>query len=769
MEKNEREIPDPERFEVSPSVLWIDRLMTRVIQLGGILVVAAVLLILAFIAGEVVPLFGKPRIRPVLTATLPSDHQVAAMGMDDHAELPFFASTSLDVLFLDTVETGTAGNRGAFYVSPGLPADFDTTVVDYYRRTGDLVAGSADGRLALVRVTYRTDFPDGRTRRTDASLEPVGLFDIGIPGLPVELLGYGDGTRKRLAAVIQSVDGMPRLFALRIEQERTLLGEGKLVGGEQVDLTDLLDGTPQKVLIPWEADAILVATAEGEVIYLFDDPDGGFGLRQRFSPFSDLPNPRIASIDFILADVSMVVTSETGETRTFSLYRDPEQGIRIWDHFRSFSPLDGGARFVSQSMRNRAFLIGRERFAAIRYNTTGRTRAEFDLPFTARRAILGPRYNGMLFLDTENTVHWWELEDPHPRASWSTYFGRLRYEGQEDAGYVWQSSGATDDFESKLSMVPLIIGTLKGTLYAMLFSLPIALLAAIYTSQFLKPELKRVVKPIMEIMASLPSVVLGFIAALWLAPLVSNAVPSVVSAVACMVAAAFAAGTLHERLPQVVRRRIPEGWEFLVFTPFMLLSAWLGWHLGAWVERFAFVVLDPTTGLRVADFRLWFTNVYGGEFEQRNSLVVGIVMGFAVIPLIFTITEDSLSNVPESFRSGSLALGASRWQTAIRVVVPTAAAGIFSAVMIGLGRAVGETMIVVMATGNVPVTDFNIFTGMRTLSANIAVELPEAPWRSTLYRSLFLGSLLLFLFTFVVNTVAEIMRQGLRERFKAVE
>jgi phosphate transport system permease protein len=148
---------------------------------------------------------------------------------------------------------------------------------------------------------------------------------------------------------------------------------------------------------------------------------------------------------------------------------------------------------------------------------------------------------------------------------------------------------------------------------------------------------------------------------------------------------------------------------------------------------------------------------------------VGFVMGFAVIPIIFTITEDALSNVPEAFRSGSLALGASRWQTAVRVVVPTASAGIFSAVMIGLGRAVGETMIVVMATGNTPVTEFNPFTGMRTLSANIAVELPEAPYLGTLYRTLFLGALVLFLLTFLINTVAEILRQRLREKYRAVE
>jgi len=143
-------------------------------------------------------------------------------------------------------------------------------------------------------------------------------------------------------------------------------------------------------------------------------------------------------------------------------------------------------------------------------------------------------------------------------------------------------------------------------------------------------------------------------------------------------------------------------------------------------------------------------------------------MGFAVIPIIFTITEDALSNVPKTLVSGSLALGASRWQTALHVVLPTAFPGIFSAVMVGLGRAVGETMIVVMATGNTPIMDFNIFSGMRTLSANIAVELPEAPYLSTLYRALFLGALVLFVMTFIVNTIAEIIRQRLREKYRTV-
>lgn len=151
-------------------------------------------------------------------------------------------------------------------------------------------------------------------------------------------------------------------------------------------------------------------------------------------------------------------------------------------------------------------------------------------------------------------------------------------------------------------------------------------------------------------------------------------------------------------------------------------------------------------------------------YVQRNALVVGFVMGFAIIPIIYTIAEDALSAVPEHLRSASLGAGATQWQTAVRIVIPTAMSGLFSALMIGLGRAVGETMVVLMAAGNTPVMSWNVFEGFRTLAANIAVELPEAVRNSTHYRTLFLAALVLFAMTLVVNTLAEVVRQRFRRR-----
>ena len=174
------------------------------------------------------------------------------------------------------------------------------------------------------------------------------------------------------------------------------------------------------------------------------------------------------------------------------------------------------------------------------------------------------------------------------------------------------------------------------------------------------------------------------------------------------------------------------------------------------------------SSLLLGDHRIWLKQVFDVTYDQRNALVVGLAMGFAVIPIIFTIADDSLSNVPEHLKASSLALGATLWQTALKVILPTASPGIFSAIMIGFGRAIGETMIVLMATGNTPVMDWSMFNGFRALSANIAVELPEAPEGGTLFRILFLAAFLLFVMTFFINTLAELVRLRLRKRYQGL-
>ncbi len=197
------------------------------------------------------------------------------------------------------------------------------------------------------------------------------------------------------------------------------------------------------------------------------------------------------------------------------------------------------------------------------------------------------------------------------------------------------------------------------------------------------------------------------------------------------------------------------GAEVLLYMVAILAGIGICFQLGGWWEALLFG----------GDFQAWLLETSGLRYDQRNAIVVGLAMGFAVIPIIFSIAEDAFSNVPRNLVAGSLALGANRWQTVTRVVLPTASPGIFSGIIVGFGRAVGETMIVLMATGNTPIMDWNPFNGFRTLSANIAVEIPEAPHGGTLYRTLFLAALMLFVITFLINTFAELIRQRLRKRY----
>ncbi|MBZ0088820.1 MAG: ABC transporter permease subunit, partial [Thermoanaerobaculia bacterium] len=389
------------------------------------------------------------------------------------------------------------------------------------------------------------------------------------------------------------------------------------------------------------------------------------------------------------------------------------------------------------------------------FSTSQRTLWRGPSPVAEATAMLiSPKGNGA-FIASARELAYVEIDNPHPEVSWRALFGKVWFEGYQKPEYVWQSTGGTDDFEAKLSLTPLIVGTLKGTVYSLLIAIPLAILGAMFASQFLHPKVLGYVKPTVEIMAALPSVVLGFLAGLWLAPALEQAFPALVLAIVVLPLLVWATGLAWQRVPRRIRGRYPAGSEIVLYLLAVALGTWLCIELSAGFERLAFG----------GSFQAWLLEATGLRYDQRNAVVVGLAMGFAVIPIIFAISEDAFSNVPRNLVAGSLALGANRGQTVTRVVLPTASPGIFSAVMIGFGRAIGETMIVLMATGNTPILDLSAFNGFRTLSANIAVEIPEAPHGGTLYRALFLAALLLFVLTFLVNTAAELVRQRLRRKY----
>jgi len=770
----------PERFIVSRGTLRWDRFMNSAIVFGGIGIVVAVFGIFAFIGLEIAPLFQGARIheKSVVELAAPTE---AVTGLDEWSEMPFRYDGGTEVVFQPV------GKGAAQKIATGLPATTQVTARSYDAPKGRMLIGTADGQVGFFGIQY-TSTQEAAGRIITPAIKADALLPLRDPATPAPVvdIAYADSGDRKLFVAIQEVNGQRSLVTMGLRQKKTLMGKGAVGVDRRDDLTALLAGAhPVKVLAGGTADSLLVLTDVGEVFYFYL-LSSGWELRQRFKPFG---GEQVAGMNFLFGDVSVACHDSTGKVRIFSLFIPAGGTMRTFGQTKEFQPIAGAITYFRASPRNKSFLVGNARECALCYATTASVRRKVKLPFEAVSVVMDSKAEHLGFLDKGGKLHLYEVSDPHPEAGIGAFFGQVWYEGFAKPKYEWQSTSGTDDFEPKLSLVPLIIGSLKGTLYAMLFAVPIALLAAVYTAQFLDPAMKRIVKPAMEIMASLPSVVLGFLAALWLAPLIETRVPSVLLLVCAVPLSAVLLGVIWGHLPIVHRNRLPKGGEYLLLAPVLALLCWAGWQLGPVLERLCFVAVMPD-GSQIADFRLWWPQFTGMPYDQRNCLVVGFMMGFAVIPVIFTIAEDALSNVPPALTSASEALGASRWQVVRTVVLPIASAGIFSALMIGFGRAVGETMIVVMATGNTPVMDdlgrlvfgdmglgggkfpladhWNVFNGMRTLSANIAVELPEAAQGSTHYRALFLGALVLFGMTFVLNTVAEVLRQKLRDKFKIV-
>jgi len=554
------------------------------------------------------------------------------------------------------------------------------------------------------------------------------------------------------------VDLLPggRIVVARRLEAENLLGETEI----QETSADLEAGVPGTIthLLLNAAGSILVAGSDAGHLLRWDltdleDPI----LTDRVPAVAE--GRAVTAMTWLHGEFTVALGDETGAVSGWFPVAGAEDGPARLTRVHRLPPSSTPIKALLPSPRGKSMVrIDEGGGIWIDHFTTGKTLLHQDSASGARPVLggLAQRANGLVTLDEKGTIRVMHLDMPHPEVSVGAYFGAVWYESYPEPAYVWQSSAGTDDFEPKLSLVPLIFGTLKATFYGMIFAAPLAVLGALYTSSLMHPALRRVIKPAFEIMGAVPTVVIGFLAALWLAPILHASLTGFLLTIGLLPLAGIAAMVAAEWVQgfRIWHRRL-RGNEFLVAIPMVLLAVYVSFLAGRALDGWLFGGGLPR----------WISETVGLPFDQRNSLIIAAALGFAVLPTIFTISDDALSNVPRHLTAASLALGASRWQTVWRVVLPSASPGIFAALMVGLGRAVGETMIVLMATGNTPIMDLSPFNGMRTLAANIAVEIPEAPHGGTLYRTLFLSAVLLFITTFALNSVAEVVRQRLRRKF----
>ncbi len=722
-------------------VKLIDRAAVGVITLGGLFIIVAVFFIFLFILGETLPLFrpatGAPRGTVNLAALpVPSQGQPLLLGTDEY-----------QMYYYEVLADG----RTAFWKADG---SFAREFAPVYPSTGSIESasrsltenfialGSSDGRVRLQQVRFRPRYEAQKLVDLELDVRGRGELRLDTAGRAVRQVAYDE------------VDGRQTVLGV-VGEDEILVYRNDGEGGELRESLKTRDGERVTRVRIGRSDTLIAATERGNLYHWEIVPE------LRLTEVAKVSDQPITSIEFVLGNTTAIVGDARGNVSAWFRVRLNEEDTELrFVKAHSYAGQGVAIAAIGPSTRDKSFVTaGSDGSLVLRHMTSERSLVSFPSTGAAVDSVLlTPKMDGVLVKQNDGRLARYEIASPHPEVSWAALFGKVWYEGYTRPEYVWQSTGGTDDFETKFSLVPLVFGTIKGTLYALLFAIPLAIMGALYTSQFMHPSLKAKVKPTVEIMAALPSVVVGFIAGLWLASRVEREIVPVLLMLVLLPLFGTSGILLWDRLPRTFRDRLRPGMEVAVIVPMLLLSAAVALALGPAVEAGAFG----------GDFRLWLKSALDLVYDQRNCLVVGLAMGFAVIPIIFTIAEDAFTSVPQHLTAASLALGASRWQTAVRVVLPTASPGIFSAVMIGFGRAVGETMIVLMATGNTPVLEWSIFNGMRTLSANVAVEIPEAPYGGTLYRTLFLAGLVLFMMTFFVNTLAEVVRQRLRDRYRAI-
>jgi phosphate transport system permease protein len=845
------------------SVVLADRTADFIISTGGLLVIAAVFLIMAFLVQVVVPLFrGAELVRS-------ADYQLAdepapslALAVDEYGSL--------------AVELFGDGRLVAFHPSTGIALSEQVLPLEGVRivsvarsiKDNDLAIGLDDGNLRFAQIHFDTELlPDDRApqdlqtldqrdstdgasiysrapgdqiRRAEARIEIGPVISVSPDGAAITAVDFRvGGTIERPSQALVTLDALGRLALTRTESRLNLLTGEVTTSTRQATLPTPPDlGPIAGILMTQLADEVLVAERKGRIHRIDVRKPEQPSIVETRSVAE--PGVEVTSVAFLVGEQSLVVGRSDGSVSVYfraeARRAGTTDGRALVEAHVLESHTGGAVTAISPSQRSKLFVTSDAGGATwVRHSTS--ERVLLRLAGEARQPVrtngLSARDDHVLAIDEDARVSLWEISVPHPETTLQTILGKVWYEGYPEPTYTWQSSSGTDVFEPKFSLVPLIFGTWKATIYSLLFAVPLALLAAVYTSEFVHPTVRHVVKPAMEMMASLPSVVLGFIAALVLAPVVETWVASVLLAGFAVPVTLIAAAHLWQLLPERWSLRL-EGlpkftcmfvaigigvalsMEFGVLLEDLLFAGsfrfWLEGEGSARPLLFLLVLplayaaaawgvsrvlgerweqrMREVRRLRAASLELarWiFVSVVAtalafvaasalsalgldpraglvGTYVQRNTLVVAFAMGFAVIPIIYTISEDAMSAVPAHLRAASLACGATRWQTAIRIVVPTAMSGIFAAIMIGMGRAVGETMIVVMAAGNTPIIDWNVFNGLRALSANIAVELPEAVEGGSLYRMLFLAALTLFAMTFVVNTFAEVIRLRFRRR-----
>lgn len=720
----------------------VDLIMRIWVKSSGVGIIAGLMLICFYLLAVIAPIFTSVTVEPLSQYSVSYSHATLAIGSDEQGKMAYRIDDTGQVQFIDLVSKALVSKKQIIE----NPTAFTSTI-----ESQDWFAfGDSQGRVQFAQIGFQTNYSKG-----ERQLIPLVEDFPPFPSIQV------DENKQLLTQLALSLTATEGVILATTQDDR-------LLGVELDSVVNQMTGESVWKAIPIEfeqsgldkIDALLsmVITPNNDFLYLLYQHElqvwklkdhkahlrESIVLKESAQKLTLLSGANSVLVQFDNGSLSQWFDTINNEKRTLTPVRT----------FNFDAPI---VQLSPEVYRKGVSVIDEKGNLSLIHTTTEKKLYSQQLFTDNVLAVTQPPNAEKLIVLTKQGWECFQVTNPHPEVSVQSVFGKIWYEGYPEPAYIWQSTAANDDFESKFSLMPLAFGTLKAAFYALIFAGPIAIGSAIYTAYFMSSNVRRYVKPTIEIMEALPTVIIGLLAGIWLAPIVENNLVAVFNLFVLFPLSMMIIAFVWHILPAHIMRRLPRGQHAILLIPALLGIGYLTFNYGYLIESWLFN----------GDLRHYLGDK-GVGYDQRNALVVGIAMGAAIIPTIYTIAEDAIFSVPKHLSEGSLALGATQWQTLTNVVLLTASPGIFSAVMMGLGRAVGETMIVLMATGNTPLMDGNILEGMRTLAANIAIEMPESEMGSTHFRMLFLAAFLLFVFTFFVNSLAEWIRQGLREKYRSL-
>ena len=709
-----------------------DRLVRFTVSAGGVGVLAALVLIFVYLAMMVLPLFSDAKFTPNVRSIEIQAAQPIAAGVDEYGENVFVLSSQGLLNFWSLTEPSQ---------TPVLSQQVGQ-VSELFAKTlpvlGWYAFASEQGEVTLFKPHLDSELQKGSRKFSPHVTELSAPVDLHRQGYRLEKFAFANDGNFTLVGWYD--DKTVQVRWQDGSESKSFTFSSRIPRLDQMLLTP--DGN---TLYLRSGSDLIVAVKDSE----------SFTVREVVDLSQGQAEHSVTNIDLLSGAYSLLVTYRDGlVSQWFDVLKDGERSLTYIRQFHLASEL----QFLLPDSYRKGFYSFYINGTVQNHYTTSEKLVMFERAYQQAPQLAAMSNNETyLVAVNEGQLDLAVVDNPFPEISLSSLWQKVWYESYPKPEFVWQTTSASEEFEAKFSLVPIAFGTLKAAAFAMLFAVPVAVLGAIYTAYFMTARMRRVVKPSIELMEALPTVIIGFLAGLWFAPIVESHLAAVVALTLFLPLSTVLIGLLWHALPKAWTGKFANGWHAAILMPAMVIVTAVILSQSGNIEALLFA----------GDVRVYLAE-HGIDFDQRNALVVGFAMGFAVIPTIFTIAEDAIFSVPKHLSDGSLALGATPWQTLIHVVLLTASPGIFSAIMMGLGRAVGETMIVLMATGNTPIMDWNILEGMRTLSATIAVEMPESEVGSSHYRLLFLAALLLLVFTFAVNSLAEYVRQRLREKYRSL-